>query len=76
MLPWDLVTHPKRVVGPRRPLHFTDLDVKGEILHAYVARGFVNPVREPSDYTRMIDENVGVDDGRVIARIRAENDVH
>ena len=66
-------THPKSVVGPRGPFHFANLDVEGEVLDADVARRLEDPVRQPLDLPAGVDHHVGVDHGRVVARVGAES---
>ena len=66
-------TYPQRIVGPGGPLHFTNLNVEGEILDTDVARRLIDPVREPSHDPRVIDEHVGIDDGRVVPRVGAND---
>ena len=48
--------------------------VKWEVFDAYIARGLVDPVGQPGDSPRVIDEDIGIDDSCVVTRIRAEKE--
>ena len=50
------------------------MDVEGEVLDADVARRLEDPVRQPLDLPAGVDHHVGVDHGRVVARVGAESE--
>ena len=48
------------------------MDVEGEVLDGDLARGPVNPVRQPNHFSREIHDHIRVDDRVVVVGIGAE----